>query len=57
VKTCIKSSTLIPCLKHLSLNISDKDNSLDLELALEVTTYFRLADDAAKQIINQVKHW
>ncbi len=41
--------------KHLSLNISDKDNSLDLELALEVAPYFRLANNDAKQIINQVK--
>lgn len=39
----------------LSLNISDKDNSLDLELALEVAEYFRLGKKHATQIIEEVK--
>jgi serine/threonine-protein kinase HipA len=41
--------------KELSLNISDKDNALDLNLALEVAGYFRLNEKKAIQIIEQVK--
>jgi serine/threonine-protein kinase HipA len=40
--------------KGLSLNISDSDNSLDFDLALEVAGYFRLDNENAKQIIKQV---
>jgi len=42
--------------KGLHLNISDKDNSLSLDLALEVAGYFRLDNDKANQIINQVRN-
>ena len=40
--------------KGLSLNISDLDNSLDLDLAKEVAGYFRLSDNKASQIIEKV---
>ena len=40
--------------KGLSLNISDSDNALDIDLALEVAGYFRLANERAKQIVKQV---
>lgn len=39
----------------LSLNISETDNSLDLSLALSVAEYFRLDEQKAKSIIDQVK--
>lgn len=39
----------------LSLNISEKDNSLNLELAQEVAKYFRVSDQRAKEIIEVVK--
>ena len=39
----------------LKLNISEHDNSLDLELALQVSEYFRLSDKQAKEIIIEVK--
>lgn len=42
--------------RGLSLNISMDDNSLELELALEIAEYFRLSKDRAKDIINQVKN-
>jgi serine/threonine-protein kinase HipA len=38
----------------LSLNISDVDNSLNLDLALEVAEYFRVKNDKAKSIIDEV---
>ena len=38
----------------LKLNISESDNSLDLDLAREVAGYFRLDDQKANQIIDQV---
>jgi serine/threonine-protein kinase HipA len=41
--------------KGLSLNISDTDNSLNLDLALDVREYFRLDKEKAIQIIAQVK--
>ncbi len=45
----------------LSLNISEDDNSLDLEVALEVAKYFRLNNKKANEIIKQIKesvqHW
>jgi len=37
------------------------DNSLDLDLALEIAEYFRLNNERANEIINQIKdsvqHW
>jgi len=38
----------------LKLNISDTDNSLDLNLALEVSEYFRLSDKRASEIIDEI---
>jgi len=40
----------------LSLNISDTDNSLDLDLALEVAEYFYLKEEQANDIIRTVKN-
>lgn len=40
----------------LNLNISDSDNALDLDLAMEVCTFFRLKEDRAKEIIDEVKN-
>lgn len=39
----------------LSLNISEKDNSLDLGLALNVAEYFRVDKQKGKAIIDQIK--
>lgn len=39
----------------LKLNISENDNTLDLDLALEVCPYFRLKEDRANEIIEEVK--
>ena len=39
----------------LKLNISDTDNALDINLALEVSEYFRLKEDRAGEIIDEVK--
>ena len=45
----------------LHLNISEYDNSLDFDLAMEVIDYFQLAEDKALQIkeeiIDSVKKW
>jgi len=45
----------------LSLNISDNDNALDFNLAIEVAKFFRLTDERASKILeevtNAVKHW
>ncbi len=38
----------------LKLNISDEDNSLDLNLAMEVSEYFRLSENRATEIIEEV---
>ncbi len=38
----------------LHLNISEDDNALDVELALEVADYFRLRNDEAKTIVDEV---
>ncbi|WP_435135681.1 type II toxin-antitoxin system HipA family toxin [Formosa sp. A9] len=38
----------------LKLNISEDDNALDLDLALEVAPYFRVEAAEASQIINQI---
>jgi len=39
----------------LSLNINEDDNSLDIDLAMEVSKYFRLSKTRAIEIIEQVK--
>jgi len=39
----------------LTLNISEKDNALDFELARSVAPYFRMSDQQADEIIKQVK--
>lgn len=39
----------------LKLNISENDNTLDLDLAIEVCSYFRLKEDRANEIIEEVK--
>lgn len=39
----------------LKLNISEDDNALDLDLALEVCSYFRLKEKRAKEIIKEVQ--
>jgi serine/threonine-protein kinase HipA len=39
----------------LSLNISEQDNALDLDLALSVAEYFRVDKSKAKKIIDQIK--
>ncbi len=45
----------------LSLNISDNDNALDFDLAMEVAKFFRLGKERAYQIVEEVtdvvKHW
>ena len=45
----------------LALNISELDNSLDLDLAREVSPYFRLgkvaADNIIAQVTESVSHW
>ena len=40
----------------LSLNISMDDNSLDLEVALEVAEYFRLDHNRANEIVKEIKN-
>nr|WP_320118462.1 HipA domain-containing protein [uncultured Marinifilum sp.] len=40
----------------LSLNISEYDNSLSLDLAKEVAVYFRIKNNRADQIIKEVKN-
>lgn len=40
----------------LSLNISETDNALDFDLALEVAPFFRLKRPAAETILQQVRH-
>ena len=39
----------------LTLNISDEDNALDLNLALEVSEFFRLKEEKAIEIVQEVK--
>jgi serine/threonine-protein kinase HipA len=38
----------------LKLNISDEDNSLDINLAMEVSEFFRLSEKRATEIIDEV---
>ncbi|MBW6537195.1 MAG: HipA domain-containing protein [Mariniphaga sp.] len=45
----------VPTGTGLTLNISDEDNSLDTELALEVAEFFRVDTTLAKETINNVK--
>lgn len=40
----------------LKLNISETDNALDFDLALEVAPYFRLEASEAKKIVDTIKH-
>jgi len=39
----------------LKLNISENDNALEIDIALEVAPYFRIKHNKAKQIIEVVK--
>ncbi len=39
----------------LKLNISDEDNSLDLDLAMETSEFFRLSEERSTEIIEEVK--
>jgi len=39
----------------LSLNISDVDNALDFDLAMEVAPMFRLSSDTAKKMLDQIR--
>lgn len=45
----------------LKLNISDEDNSLDLNLAMDVSEYFRLTENRAteimQEVVNAVSEW
>jgi serine/threonine-protein kinase HipA len=45
----------IPTGTNLTLNVTDEDNSLDTELALEVAEFFRLDTPKAKETINMIK--
>ena len=38
----------------LSLNITDTDNSLDFELAMDVAPFFRIGNSEAKKILNKI---
>lgn len=38
----------------LKLNISDEDNSLDLNLAMEVSEFFRLSENEATEILEEI---
>jgi serine/threonine-protein kinase HipA len=39
----------------LSLNISEKDNALDFDLALSVVSYFRVEEEKARKVVKAVK--
>ena len=41
--------------RGLTLNISETDNSLDFDLAISVAHYFRVENEQAKNIVNEVK--
>jgi len=41
--------------RGLKLNVSENDNAINLDLALEVAPYFRLREDVGRQIILEVK--
>ena len=40
--------------KGLSLNITETDNALDMNLAMEIAGYFRLSENKANGIIHEV---
>ena len=40
----------------LKLNISESDNALEFDLAMEVCSFFRLKENKAKEIINEIKN-
>ncbi|MBP7802465.1 MAG: HipA domain-containing protein [Saprospiraceae bacterium] len=40
--------------KGLSLNITETDNALDLDLPMEVASFFRLTDEKASKILKQI---
>lgn len=42
--------------RSLKLNISETDNSLDLDLAMSVAVNFRVKPQRAKEIVNTIKH-
>lgn len=44
----------VPAGDHLSLNVSEYDNSIDLSLALEVAEFFGLAPNDAKKIADSI---
>ena len=44
-----------PGIAGLSLNISETDNSLSLDLALNVSEYFRIGKQRSRQILNTVR--
>jgi len=46
----------VPTGTGLTLNISDNDNSLNLELALEVADYFRVETKRATEIIESIRN-
>ena len=39
----------------LKLNISENDNSLDFDLALEIASYFRMSNNDAKSVLEMMK--
>ena len=39
----------------MKLNISENDNSLDLDLAMDVSEFFRLKENRAAEILEDVK--
>jgi serine/threonine-protein kinase HipA len=39
----------------LSINITENNNELDLDLALEVVPYFKLSNEKANKIINKIR--
>lgn len=45
----------VPTGTGLSLNISDTDNALDLRVALDVISFFRLSEPKAQAIIEEVR--
>jgi serine/threonine-protein kinase HipA len=45
----------VPAGTGLTLNINDEDNSLDLELPMEIAEFFRMETAMAKETINNIK--
>ncbi len=50
-----------PYADDLKLNISDVDNALEMDLALEIAPYFRVKDSRARsvtaEVVSAVKQW